>query len=159
MNKTYFLKEAFTLNATGQKVNAIATPAVMEEVKAQKLHFDFNFYSLFTNYIIYKLADENRPEIIQGLVAFRHQVGFLECKNMETNIHNRNKTSIYNHTGKAMVALCCKYSLDNNMDGYISFESKGRLKAYYLRLGAKELTSVRMYIDTENAKKLINFYF
>ena len=32
MHKTYYLKEAFTLNATGQKVNAIAETVNLSDV-------------------------------------------------------------------------------------------------------------------------------
>jgi hypothetical protein len=78
---------------------------------------------------------------------------------METAIHNRGKSAIYTGLGKAMVALCCKISFDDGMDGFISFESKGRLTGYYARMGAKNLTHTRMYMDEAGARKLIQKYF
>lgn len=58
-----------------------------------------------------------------------------------------------------MVAVCCRYSLDHGMDGYIAFDAKARLIPYYTRLGARPLNGIRMYLDTAAALKLTAPYF
>lgn len=159
MINTYIMNNAFTLNATWQKVHAIATPASRAEIQNSKAHFGFNFYTLSKTNFIYKLADENQPAIIQALVAFAASPGVLACANMETNLHNRDKPGLYANTGKATIALCCKYSIDNGMDGFITFEAKNRLIPYYTRMGAYVVAGNRMVIGENEAKKLIALYF
>ena len=157
MNKTYILRKALTHKATGINVNVVASLAIDAELIQHKAHFSFKFFG--GKHIVYKLTTEKEIKIIQGIVSFTETPGVLECGNMETAIHNRGRSAIYTGLGKAMVALCCKISLDNGMDGFISFESKGRLTAYYSRMGAKHLTKTRMYVDALEAKKLIDQYF
>ena len=157
MSKLYLLKNAITHKATGVKVNMLASPTNDSELIKHKAHFSFKFYS--SKRSVYKLTTETDRNTIQGIVSFTATPGVLECGNMETAIHNRGKSALYTGLGKAMVALCCKISLDNGMDGFKSFESKGRLTAYYSRMGAKNLTHTRMYIDDTKARKLVEQYF
>jgi hypothetical protein len=157
MSKLYLLKNAITHKATSVKVNVLASPTTDAELVKHKAHFSFKFYG--NKRIIYKLTTEKDTNTIQGIVSFTATPVVLECGNTETAIHNRGKSAIYTGLGKAMVALCCKISFDNGMDGFISFESKGRLTAYYSRMGAKNLTHTRMYIDEVKARKLVEQYF
>ncbi len=159
MSKVYKLRNAFTLNATGAKVNVIASPAFKQEINRHQQYFNFDFSNMLKDFIVYKFTVAEQPGFIQALVAFRATPGVLDCANMETNRHNRKPAPVYGNTGKAIVAFCCKYSIDNGMDGYITFESKGRLRGYYLRLGANFISPVKMYIDTKGAQKLIVLYF
>jgi hypothetical protein len=95
-----------------------------------------------------------------GMVAFRHQKDYLDCVNMEINGFNKRGISLYSGVGKCMVALCCKISMDNGSEGFISFEAKNRLIPYYQRLGAKRIgSSSRMFLDDIAAQKLIDLYF
>lgn len=157
MIASYLLKKAIVHKATGIKIDIFASPTNDTELIKHKAHFSFKFYG--SKRTIYKLTTEADKNIIQGIVSFTITPGVLECGNMETAIHNRGKSAIYTGLGKAMVALCCKISFDNGMDGFITFESKGTLTAYYARMGAKNLTHTRMYIDDIKARKLIEQYF
>ncbi len=157
MSNIYLLKKAICHKATGIKVNALASPTNDAERIKHKAHFSFKFYG--NRRTVYKLTTEADRNTMQGIVSFTATPGVLECGNMETAIHNRGKSAIYTGLGKAMVALCCKISFDNGMDGFISFESKGRLTAYYARMGAKNLTQTRMYINETKARKLMEQYF
>ncbi|MBX3165320.1 MAG: hypothetical protein KF900_12665 [Bacteroidetes bacterium] len=157
--KTYKLKNAATLSVDGSKYNLIASPATALELKQHKEHFMFDFIQLSKQNIVYKLCIENQENVIQGLVAFKAEIGVLRCENMEVNEFNRKRFPLYNGVGKAMVALCCKYSSDNGMDGYIGFIAKNRLLRYYSMFGAKILFGTNMYIDSVGAKKLIDLYF
>ncbi|MBX3163400.1 MAG: hypothetical protein KF900_02885 [Bacteroidetes bacterium] len=161
--KTYRLKNAATFNITKTKFNLIASPATLGEIKVYKDFFGFDFEKLFLQkHIVYKLHIENQPEqVIQGFVAFKPSIGILLCKNMEVNNINKKPNPLYGNIGKAMIALCCKYSFDNDMDGFIGFEAKNKLFDYYKRFGAEINPYQRngMIIQTENAKKLIDLYF
>lgn len=159
MLKNYKILNAITLNVTGNKYNAIATPTNKAEIVKHKAQFGFNFIALPKDAIVYKIHLENEPNIIQGLVAFRHELGALHCLNMETNYFNKKAPALYSGIGRLIVTFCCKYSLDNGMYGFIYFEAKNRLMPYYARLGAENVYGLRMCIDETAAKKLINYYF
>lgn len=108
---------------------------------------------------IYKVYKIGEPDILQGLVAFRASPGVLECSNMETNKINQGVSALYSGLGKAIIALCCKISFDYGMDGFITFEAKNSLFAYYQRYGAILVVGNRMAIETIPAKKMVDVYF
>jgi hypothetical protein len=160
MKRTYRLYKAITLNISGRKEDVLASRITIRELQKYRHHFQFDFISIAKHFIVYKMCLENQPDIIQGLVAFRLQQGFLDCVNMEINEFNKHGIALYSGVGKSMVALCCKVSLDEGMEGYISFEAKNRLIPYYQRLGAQRIgNSKRMFIDDTAAQKLIALYF
>lgn len=158
MTKIYTLSSAFTFNATGEKVDAIASPASRKELTASRNAFNFDFNALIRQFSVYKLQTLH-DATIQGLVAFRPEIGILECANMEICDANKHGKPVYNGVGKALVALCCKISMDHGLDGFIYFDAKNRLMPYYQRLGAKRMFGLRMSIDPSAARKLIDLYF
>ncbi len=158
MTKIYTLSSAFTFNATGEKVDAIASPATLSELSESRHSFQFNFLKLNQKYIVYKLQARG-DSTIQGLVAFRPTQGAMECSNMEICNANKHGKPVYHGAGKAMVALCCKVSFDEGLDGCIYFDAKNRLIPYYERFGARRIFGLRMIMDSVNAKKLIDLYF
>jgi hypothetical protein len=158
MKKIYTLSSAFTFNSTGQKVDAVASPASRSELVASRGAFGFDFILLSNEYTVYKFQAGSDP-VIQGLVAFRPTRGILECANMEICNANKHGSPIYNGIGKSIVALCCKVSQDVGLDGYIYFEAKNRLIPYYQRLGAKRSFGIRMVIEPTAAKALVDLYF
>jgi hypothetical protein len=122
------------LNAIGEKEDAMAAPVKTAEIRRHQHQFEFDFISISRKFVVYKIYLKNQPDIIQGLVAFRVQKGFLDCVNMEINAFNKHGISLYSGVGRCMVALCCKISIDNGLEGYISFEAKNRLIPYYQRM-------------------------
>lgn len=108
---------------------------------------------------IYKICKHGDEDLIQGLVAVKPRKGILDCANMETNKINKAPLSLHSGIGKSIIALCCKISFDLGLEGFICFESKNRLMKYYRRYGTQNITGLRMFIDTENARKLVNLYF
>lgn len=160
MSQIYKLYDAIALNATGKKENVLAAPVKTAEIRKHQHQFKFDFVSISKKFLVYKIHLENQSDIIQGMVAFRHQKDYLDCVNMEINGFNKRGISLYSGVGKCMVALCCKISMDNGSEGYISFEAKNRLIPYYQRLGAKRIgSSSRMFMDDVAARKLIDLYF
>ena len=154
------LYDAVVLNATRQKENVLAVPVKTTEIRKHLHQFQFDFVAISKQYTVYKIHLESQPDIIQGLVAFRPQKGFLGCVNMEINGFNKHGIALYSGVGKSMVALCCKVSMDIGLGGFISFEAKNRLIPYYQRLGAYRIgNSKRMFIDDIGARKLIDLYF
>ena len=161
MHKIYHLKKAITLNATNKKFDAVALPINTAEIKRHKHQFrEFDFSKVIKDsFTVYKLCRAGDENIVQGLLAVKLSTGFLECANMGINDFNKRPVSLYNNVGKCMIALCCKISADHGFGGYIAFFAKNHLVPYYTRYGAKEHFGLRMFIDDNNAKKLIDLYF
>ena len=159
MKKSYSLKNAITFNPTGKKYNAIAGIATLQEIKQHKEYFEFDFEKLLKDGTVYKICKQGDEDLIQGLVAVKPGKGVLDCANMETNKINKAPLSLHNGIGKCIIALCCKISFDLGLEGFICFEAKNKLMAYYRRYGAKNMTGLRMFIDTEAAEKLVDLYF
>lgn len=136
----------------------MASPATLSELSGSRHSFQFDFLTLTRKYTVYKLQ-VGGESTIQGLVAFRPTTGALECTNMEICNANKHGKPVYHGVGKAMVALCCKVSLDKGLDGCIYFDAKNRLIPYYERFGARHIFGLRMIMDSTNAKKLIDLYF
>jgi hypothetical protein len=68
MKKIYTLSSAFTLNATGEKVDAVASPVTHRELIESRHSFSFNFLTLTRKYTVYKLQVGGELTI-QGLRA------------------------------------------------------------------------------------------
>ncbi|GAB2818355.1 hypothetical protein [Ferruginibacter profundus] len=159
MKRSYTLKNAIRFNPTGKKYNAIASVASVKEIRQHKEYFEFDFEKLAKEGVIYKICKERDDDMILGLVAVKQSKGVLDCANMETNKINKTPICLHDGIGRSIIALCCKISFDMGTDGFITFEAKNRLMPYYRRFGAQHLNGLRMFIDTENAKKLVDLYF
>ena len=61
MSKVYTLRNAFTLNATGAKVNVIASPAFKQEINRHQQYFNFDFSNLLKDFIVYKFTVAEQP--------------------------------------------------------------------------------------------------
>ena len=53
---------------------------------------------------------------------------------IESNIFNRGAKKIYLGVPGNLVAFACKVSFENGYDGYVSFESKTKLKEHYQKI-------------------------
>ncbi|GAB4030206.1 hypothetical protein [Spirosoma gilvum] len=79
---------------------------------------------------------------------------------IESSKFNRGAKKLYLGVPGNLVAFACKLSFDKGYAGYVSFESKTKLKDHYQKsLGAHVLFGNVMAIDTKAAHKLVNQYF
>ena len=79
---------------------------------------------------------------------------------IESSKFNRGTDKLYLGVPGNLVAFACKLSVDNGYAGYVSFESKTKLKEHYQKsLGAHVLFGNVMAIDTKAAHQLVNQYF
>ncbi len=79
---------------------------------------------------------------------------------IESSKFNRGARKVYLGVPGNLVAFACKLSFDKGYSGYISFESKTRLKEHYQKtLGAHILFGNIMAIDSRAATKLVEQYF
>jgi hypothetical protein len=159
MKERYILNDAIIYNPTGIKFNAIASIATINDIRSHKEYFGFKFeLNLKQGGTVFKITKQD-DNVIQGFVSVKQRENFLECANMEINKINKKPLLIHGGIGKCMIALCCKISFDLGNQGYITFEAKSMLKAYYTRFGAIQMGGLKMYIPTLPSKKLVNLYF
>ncbi len=79
---------------------------------------------------------------------------------IESNKFNREAKKVYLGVPGNLVSIACKISFDKGYRGYVSFESKTKLKEHYQKtLGAHLLFGNFMTIDTIAAAKLVDQYF
>lgn len=79
---------------------------------------------------------------------------------IESSKFNRGIKKVYLGVPGNLVAFACKLSFDTGYGGYVSFESKTKLKEHYQKtLGAHFLFGNFMAIDTNAAAKLVDQYF
>ena len=109
---------------------------------------------------VYKLVIEDNPNIIQGLISLEDRGDHIFMSLIESNKFNRGIKKIYLGVPGNLVAFACKISFEKGYQGYVSFESKSKLKEHYKKtLGAHLLFSNFMAIDSKAATKLIDQYF
>lgn len=131
----------------------------LKQIKTKDWVFDWHKEIESNLYEVYKLTIKGDKEI-QGILSLRIGEKFVFLNLIESAKFNRGKNKLYFGVLGNMFAYACKRSMDEGFKGYVSFIAKTVLKEHYMEvLGAKPINNQRMYIDTENAKKLISKYF
>jgi hypothetical protein len=109
---------------------------------------------------VYKLVIVDNPNIIQGLISLQDREDHIFMRLIESNKFNRGNKKIYLGVPGNLVAFACKISFEKGYGGYVSFESKSKLKEHYKKtLKAHFLFGNFMAIDSSAAAKLIELYF
>jgi len=109
---------------------------------------------------VYKLVILDNSNIIQGLISLQDRGDHIFMSLIESSKFNRADKKIYLGVPGNLVAFACKVSFDKGYGGYVSFESKTKLKDHYKKtLGAHFLFGNFMAINTKAASKLIEQYY
>jgi len=109
---------------------------------------------------IYKLVILDNQTVIQGLISLQDRGDHIFMSLIESSKFNRGKNKLYLGVPGNLVAFACKLSFDKGYNGYVSFESKTKLKKHYQQtLGAHILFGNFMAINTHAALKLVKQYF
>jgi hypothetical protein len=109
---------------------------------------------------VYKPVIVDNPNIIQGLISLQDREDHIFMRLIESNKFNRGNKKIYLGVPGNLVAFACKISFEKGYGGYVSFESKSKLKEHYKKtLKAHFLFGNFMAIDSSAAAKLIELYF
>ena len=106
------------------------------------------------------MVTKKEPNIIQGLVSFEKNDGFVYLHLIENSSINIGSNKKYIGVAGNLVAFVCKMSVEYGYEGVVVFEPKTALIPHYEKtLGAVLIGNRRMAIFEENAKMLINMYF
>jgi hypothetical protein len=120
----------------------------------------FNWTKENQRFNVFKLVTLAEPNLIQGLISWEVQKGFIFISLVETAPLNFGKNKIYLGVGGNLFAFACYKSFEQGLDGYVSFIAKTELVDYYKeKLSAEVLFGINMVIRTSAALKLINTYF
>ncbi|MGX5623683.1 hypothetical protein [Bacillus cereus] len=113
---------------------------------------DCQVYGLFTT----PLSNQ-----VEGLVAFRPEIGSLEMFQLESARHNRYLSSnrMYKGIGKSLVAFGCQLSKGNSQTrGFLRAYAKANAKDFYLAINALEVECDLWVIDPIVGEQLIEEY-
>ena len=132
----------------------------IRKIKKTEWLFNWKVEAKYIDKKIYKLVIVDNPNIIQGLISLQDRGDHIFMPLIESNKFNRGDKKVYFGVPGNLVAFACKVSFDKGYGGYVSFESKSKLKEHYKKtLGAHFLFGNFMAIDSKAAIKLIDQYF
>lgn len=145
--------------STNESFETQAVEIAPEDFKNLK-GWNFDWIKENQRFHVFKLITLAEPDIIQGLISWESQKGFIYISLVESAPLNLGKNKNYVGVGGNLFAFACKTSFEQGLDGYVSFIAKTELVEYYKRmLSAEILFSRNMVIRTEAALKLVNTYF
>ena len=132
----------------------------LKRIKKSDWLFDWKYGAKQADKTVYKLVIKENNTIIQGLISLQDRGDHIFMALIESNKFDRGPDRLYLGVPGNLVAYACKLSFDKGYVGYVSFESKTKLKEHYRKsLGAHVLFGNIMAIDTKAANKLISQYF
>jgi hypothetical protein len=149
---------------TGDSFQTEVSLLTKEELKTinkkTKWNFDWNIEYKDLTREVYKLTITSSPNVIQGLVSLSKKKGYIEMNLLESAPFNIGKKKNYEGVAGNLVAYCCKVSFQSGFDGYVAFTAKTQLIIHYQKtLGATHYRNQRMFIESGEAKKLVEKYF
>ncbi|MGG1880327.1 hypothetical protein ABDI30_22530 [Paenibacillus cisolokensis] len=119
--------------------------------------FDWGIYFTYRNVELHKLVIQG-DDMIQGAIALERREDHVYVHLIESAPHNR-FGKIFDFVGETLIAFACQRSLDLGFEGFVAFDAKTQLIAYYARnMFATHIGGGRMIINETNARKLIMLY-
>lgn len=129
-------------------------------IRADEWIFDWHAELNISSRNVYKLTTLNNPKIIHGLISLEIKSDHVFVHVIESASFNKGANKIYLGVAGNLFAFACKVSFENELDGFVAFDSKTALINHYQqKLGATHFRGQRMFIETVNALKLVNKYF
>ena len=158
------LTESIELVETGESFETVVLPVKKEDLKqiTKNNGWNFNWKQVFNEKEgqVHKLVIKKEQDVIQGLISFDKDDGFMLMQLIESSPVNLGKDKKYLGVAGNMVAFVCKKSLECGFGGVIAFEPKTALISHYENvLGAVRISERRMAIFEKDAKMLIDKYF
>jgi hypothetical protein len=135
-------------------------PADIRKLKKVDWLFDWKAESKNESTTVYKLVILDNPNIIQCLISLQDRGDHIFMPLIKRIKFNRGAKKVYLGVPGNLVAFACKLSFEKGYGGYVSFESKSKLKEHYKKtLGAHQLFGNYMALEANAALKLIYQYF
>jgi hypothetical protein len=149
---------------TGETYSTSVEPLEKSDVKqlAQNGWSEFNWDRELNDRSrkVYKLL-VNGDERIHGVISYEILGGYVYIHLIESapwNIGTNTKEFV--GVGPHLVSIACKESFQHGFEGYVCFLSKSNLVEHYRKsLNAFLIGGLKMAIETNDAKKLVDIYF
>jgi hypothetical protein len=136
------------------------TPADVRRLKSTDWNFDWKKEARQKDKSVFKLVIVDNEDVIQGLISLQDRGDHIFMALIENSKFNRGARKLYLGVAANLVAFACKCSFDADYDGFVSFESKTRLKEHYQKtIGAQVLFGNIMALDTKASGRLVAQYF
>ena len=138
--------------------------AVNVDLPLKKDGWSFNWRIAFkkANSEIYVLRlKQDKDKIVQGIIQLVFLNGMISMELIEVHPNNRGKNKKFHFVAGCLIAFGCResFKLDNDYEGYLTFESKTVLiDIYGEKYGATQTFRSKMYISPEQGIKLISKY-
>lgn len=113
------------------------------------------------DYEVYELLLKEDSQV-QGRIALKHILDqyYTHINIVEAAPENIGRLGKYKGVGAHLFAIACKLSWDVGNEGYVQFTAKSHLVEHYREtLGARNIDSQNMFIDSYGALRLIKTYF
>jgi hypothetical protein len=109
---------------------------------------------------VFKLITPQNPKIIHGLLSLEDKNDHIFMYLLESAKFNKGLTKIYVGVPANLVAYACKVSFEKGYEGFVAFDVKTAIIEHYKKtLGATHFKGLKMFIETDAARKLVNRYF
>jgi hypothetical protein len=109
---------------------------------------------------VFKLVTPQNPKIIHGLLSLEDKNDHIFMYLLESAKFNKGQSKIYVGVPANLVAFACKISFEKGYEGFVAFDAKSAIIDHYKRtLGATHFKGLKMFIETEAARKLVKRYF
>ena len=128
----------------------------------KKLEWQFDWYEEFheSNTEIHALIAKGSPSIWHGLVSASDEQDHVFMNLIESAPFNKGRDKLFDGVMGNLVAFLCMNSFEKGHSGNLVFDSKTRLIDHYEKmLGAQYITHSRLFIDTQEAWRLVKQYF
>lgn len=130
------------------------------EISSKSWSFNWKSEIKNKNNFVYKMTILGNPTIIQGLISFSMDDGFVFINIVESAVFNRGKNKFFIGVGGNLFAFACLKSFEAGYEGFVVFNTKTNLINHYQnKIGAKLISGQRMILDTDSSNKLMNRYF
>ena len=158
------LTESIENVQTGESLETLVIPITSDDLKdltkKNGWRFDWKIEFSDKDRNVCKLVTKKEPSVIQGLVSFEKNDGFVYLHLIENSTINIGNNKKYIGVAGNLVAFVCKMSAEYGFEGVVVFEPKTALIPHYEKtLGAVLIGNHRMAIFEGDAKVLINMYF
>jgi hypothetical protein len=157
---THSIENVITGESFPTEVIPLAKTDLPQVTKKNGWKFNWTLEFGLSGREVFKLIIIDNSEVIQGLISFSVEIGFIEMHLIETAPHNFGKNKMYYGVPSNLTAFACKRSFEHGFDGYVAFTAKTALIEHYKKiLGAVMIGGQRMMLETPQARNLVNMYF
>jgi hypothetical protein len=109
---------------------------------------------------VHALTSKGNKSFWHGLVSSEDKRDHIFMHLIESAPLNKGRDKLFAGVMGNLVAFLCKTSFEKGYWGNVVFDAKTRLVEHYIEaLGAKRITSSRLFIDPEQSLVLIKQYF